>query len=56
MARFAPALPGGFSVLARSDEHIQVFKKDGAGMYGILFHPEVRHGGIIQKFCELTVR
>ncbi|MCK4718625.1 MAG: glutamine amidotransferase [Thermoplasmata archaeon] len=48
----APLPPDSVQILARSEACVQAFKKDS--FYGLLFHPEVRHGDIIGRFCSLA--
>jgi GMP synthase-like glutamine amidotransferase len=62
----APILPDAFRALARSgdtgtgDPHwqsrgcVQAFVRKDSSVYGILFHSEVRHRGIIHGFCRLS--
>ncbi len=49
-----PVLPEGFRALARSDAGVQAFVHKERPVYGILFHPEVRHREIISRFCEVA--
>lgn len=46
--------PKGFRILARSGKCIQAFGK--GSIYGVLFHPEVRNGEIIKKFCSIPIK
>ncbi len=48
-----PVLPVGVRALARSDAGVQAFVHKERPAYGILFHPEVRHRDIIERFCGL---
>ncbi len=48
----APVIPDGFIELARSRKCVQIFRKNDREVYGMLFHPEVRHGEIIKWFCN----
>lgn len=49
----APTLPAGFSVLAENANGIQAIRMNGYPVWGMLFHPEVRHRYMINRFVEL---
>jgi len=42
-----------FDVLAESENCIQAIRHKEKGIYGVMFHPEVRNKEIIRKFAEL---
>jgi GMP synthase (glutamine-hydrolysing) len=42
-----------FDVLARSERCVQAVKHRKRGIYGVLFHPEVRNREIIERFVAL---
>lgn len=42
-----------FEVLAVSSKCVQAVKHKKKGIYGVLFHPEVRNREIIERFCSL---
>ncbi len=46
----ACSLPHGFDMIARSDRCIHGFRKNG--IYGILFHPEVRNEEVLRRFLK----
>ena len=41
-----------FHVLARSVECVQAIAHRERDLFGILFHPEVRRGGVVTRFLE----
>jgi GMP synthase (glutamine-hydrolysing) len=45
---------GEFRVLARSDRCVQAIAHRERHLYGILFHPEVRRGGVVSAFLDLV--
>jgi GMP synthase (glutamine-hydrolysing) len=47
---------GEFRVLARSDRCVQAIVHRERPLYGILFHPEVRRGGVVSVFLDLVRR
>jgi len=49
----APSTPPGFETLARTENCVQAFRSPEGCKYGVLFHPEVRQGGVIERFCGL---
>ena len=42
-----------FEVLAVSDSCVQAIRHKKRSFYGVLFHPEVRNQGVVERFCEL---
>jgi GMP synthase-like glutamine amidotransferase len=44
---------GVFEVYAKSSKCIQATKHKQKNIYGVLFHPEVRNRGILERFCRL---
>jgi len=45
-----------FHVLARSAECVQAIAHRERDLFGILFHPEVRRGGVVTRFLERSAR
>lgn len=45
---------GEFRVLARSDRCVQAIAHRERKLFGILFHPEVRRGGVVSVFLDLV--
>ncbi len=45
--------PDSFSVLARSEECIQVMKHNKRLIWGVMFHPEVRNEWVVENFASL---
>jgi GMP synthase (glutamine-hydrolysing) len=44
----------GFDVLARSADSIQAIAHRELPLWGIMFHPEVRRGGVVSRFLDLA--
>ena len=49
----ACTVPTDFAVLAESDRCVQVIRHRDRPIYGVLFHPEVRNEGIVERFLSL---
>ncbi len=45
-----------FRVLARSDRCVQAIAHRERQLFGILFHPEVRRGGVVGVFLDLVAK
>ena len=43
---------GDFEVLAKSDQCVQAMKHRKMDVYGVLFHPEVRNKGVLERFVS----
>jgi len=52
----APVPSDAFDIIARSPNCVQAFRDAAHSTYGVLFHPEVRHRGIIERFCVLCMK
>jgi len=50
---FAVKPTGDFDVLAKSDRCAQAIRHVKKPTYGVLFHPEARNNGIIERFAKL---
>ncbi|MDD1656696.1 MAG: gamma-glutamyl-gamma-aminobutyrate hydrolase family protein, partial [Methanomicrobiales archaeon] len=48
--------PESFVVLAESDRCIQAIRHRVLPVYGILFHPEVRNGWVVERFLSMPWR
>jgi len=46
-------VPPGFAGLAESDRCIQIIRHEDRPVYGVLFHPEVRNEGVVERFLSL---
>jgi GMP synthase-like glutamine amidotransferase len=51
---FSVVPPDSFSVLAGSDECIQVMKHHERPIWGVMFHPEVRNEWVVENFVCLS--
>jgi GMP synthase (glutamine-hydrolysing) len=49
---YSLATLGHFEVLAKSEKCVEAIKLAGRDIFGVLFHPEVRNGEIIQRFVR----
>ena len=47
------SVPSDFIPLSVEDEHVTAFSSRDYKVFGILFHPEVRNGWIVERFLEL---
>jgi GMP synthase (glutamine-hydrolysing) len=52
----ACTVPPRFTALAESDRCVQVFRHEDRPVYGVLFHPEVRNEGVVERFLSLFCR
>jgi GMP synthase-like glutamine amidotransferase len=52
----ACTVPPMFAGLAESDRCIQVIRHEDRPVYGVLFHPEVRNEGVVERFISLFCR
>ncbi len=43
-----------FRVLARSEHCVEAIAHKDLPLYGILFHPEVRRGGVVTRFLDMV--
>ncbi|MDI9632832.1 MAG: glutamine amidotransferase [Methanolinea sp.] len=54
--RCASVPPPGWTVLAESGKCVQAIAHPDLPIYGVLFHPEVRNGGVVRAFVSLARR
>ena len=50
---FACDPPRGWVVMAVSDSCVQAVRHPDRPLYGVMFHPEVRNDGIVERFLSL---
>jgi GMP synthase-like glutamine amidotransferase len=50
---FACDPPPGWDVMAVSDRCVQAVCHPDQPLYGVMFHPEVRNDGVVERFCSL---
>lgn len=50
---FGVTLPPGFDLVAGRQGQIEAFKHKTRPIYGIIFHPEVRNGWVVERLVDL---
>jgi len=50
---FACDPPPGWTVIAVSDRCVQAIRHPDRPLFGVMFHPEVRNDGVVERFCTL---
>lgn len=52
---FAVQTPAGFDIIASSERCVHGIRHKSRNIYGVMFHPEVRNGQIIENFVKNVV-
>lgn len=53
---FACDPPSGWKVTAVSDTCVQAVRHPTLPLFGVMFHPEVRNDGVVERFCAFCRR